>query len=188
MPTPESRMKSSPDTEEILEFTEEEVERAITRMKRHKAQGMDGITSDIIKLGGGGGGGGGGEGAVVLTYLSNIFNNILKTKQITTVTKYSQDLQTRIEITLGENQEKKQVSEKGFSTTDHLQALNQITEKSNEYNLPLCIGFIDYGNAFGTVEHFAIFEALRITKINERYINILQKIYIQATARIYLDK
>ena len=39
---------------------------------RHIAQGMDGITSDIIKLG----------GPVVLTYLTNIFNNILKTKQI----------------------------------------------------------------------------------------------------------
>ena len=61
-----------PDTEEIPEFTEEEVERAINRMKRHKAQGVDGITSDIIKLG----------GLIVLTYLTNIFNNILKTKQI----------------------------------------------------------------------------------------------------------
>ena len=51
-------MKSSPDTEEIPEFTEEQVERAIKRTKRQKAQGMDGITSDIIKLGWGGGGGG----------------------------------------------------------------------------------------------------------------------------------
>ena len=71
VPTPESTMKSSPDTEEIPEFTEE-VERAIKRMKRHKAQGVDGITSDIVKLG----------GPIVLTYLINIFNNILKTKQI----------------------------------------------------------------------------------------------------------
>ena len=72
VPTPESTMKSSPDTEEIPEFTEEEVERAIKRMKRLKAQGVDGITSDIIKLG----------GPTVLTYLTNVFNNILKTKQI----------------------------------------------------------------------------------------------------------
>ena len=33
---------------------------------------MDGITSDIIKLG----------GPIVLNYLTNIFNNIPKTKQI----------------------------------------------------------------------------------------------------------
>ena len=35
------------------------------------------------------------------------------------------------------------------------------SSKSNEYNLPLCIGFIDYEKAFDTVEHFAIFEELR---------------------------
>ena len=64
-------MKFSLDTEEIPAFTEEEMERAIKRMKRHKAQGMDGITSDI-KLG----------GPIALTYLTNIFNNRLKTKQI----------------------------------------------------------------------------------------------------------
>ena len=71
VPTPESTMKSSPDTEEMPDFTEE-----VERMKRHKAHGMDGITSDIIKLG---------RGQIVLTYLTNIFNNILKTKQILTV-------------------------------------------------------------------------------------------------------
>ena len=38
VPTPESTMKSSPDTEEIPKVTEEEVQRAIKRMKRHKAQ------------------------------------------------------------------------------------------------------------------------------------------------------
>ena len=37
VPSPESTIKSSPDTEEIPEFTEE-VESAIKRMKRHKAQ------------------------------------------------------------------------------------------------------------------------------------------------------
>ena len=66
--------------------------------------------------------------------------------------------------------------------------MNQIIEKSNEYNLPLCIGFIDYEKAFDTVEHFAIFEALRKTNVNETYINILQNIYNQATTRAYLDK
>ena len=44
VPTSESTMKSSPDTEEVPQFTEEvEVERAIKRMKRHKGHGMDGF-------------------------------------------------------------------------------------------------------------------------------------------------
>ena len=171
---------------------------------------MDGITSDIIKLG----------GPVVLTYLTNIFNNILKTKQIPdswheakivilfkkgdpkniknyrpicllshSYKIFTRLLQTRIKRTLDENQPREQAGfRKGYSTTDHLQALNQIREKSNEYNLPLCIGFIDYEKAFDTVEHFAIFEALRKINVNETYINILQNIYNQATARVHLDK
>ena len=190
--------------------TEEEVERAIKRTKRHKAQGVDGITSDIIKLG----------GPIVLTYLTNIFNNILEAKQIPdswheanivilfkkgdpkdiknfrpisllshSYKIFTRLLQTRIERTLDENQPREQAGfRKGYSTTDHLQALNQIIEKSNKYNLPLCIGFIDYEKAFDTVEHFAIFEALRKTNVNETYINILQNIYNQATARVHLDK
>ena len=98
-------------------------------------------------------------------------------------------LQTRIERTLDENQPREQAGfQKGYSTTGHLQALNQIVEQSNEYNLPLCLGFINYEKAFDTVEHFAIFEALRKTNVNETYINILQNIYNQATARVHLDK
>ena len=73
---------------------------------------------------------------------------------------------------------------KSYSTSDHLQALNQIIEKSNEYKLPLCICFIDYEKAFDTVEHVAIFEALRKTSINETYVKkkkstaTLQQIFI----------
>ena len=52
VPTPESIMKSSPDREEMSEFTDKEVEMAIKRMKRHKAHGTVGITSVIINLGG----------------------------------------------------------------------------------------------------------------------------------------
>ena len=179
-------------------------------MKRHKAQGMDGITSDIRKLG----------GLIVLTYLINIFNNILKTKQIPdswheakiiivfkkgdpkdiknyrpiSLLSHSYKIftrlsQSRIERTLDENQPREQAGfRKDYSTIDHLQTLNQTTEKSNEYKLPLCIGFIDYEKAFNTVEHFVIFEALRKTNINKTYINILQNIYSQDTARISYSK
>ena len=165
------------------------------------------FTSDIIKLG----------VPVVLTYLTNIFNNILKTKQIPdswheakivilfkkgdpkdinnyrpirllshSYKIFTRLLQTRIERTLDENQPREQAGFlKGYSTTDHLQALNQIIEKSNEYNLPLCIGFIDYEKAFDTVEHFAIFEALRKTNVNETY--IFYKTYT-TRASVHLDK
>ena len=56
------------------------------------------------------------------------------------------------------------------------EALNQIIEKSNEHNLPRRIAFIDYKKAFDTIEHFAIFEALRKnTDINETFTAKLQQ-------------
>ncbi|GFR83492.1 endonuclease-reverse transcriptase [Elysia marginata] len=62
-----------------------------------------------------------------------------------------------------------------------------VIEKSNEYNLPLCAGFIDYEKAFDSVEHFAIFDALRQIHINEKYVNILENIYQNATAKVHID-
>ncbi|GFR92551.1 endonuclease-reverse transcriptase [Elysia marginata] len=45
----------------------------------------------------------------------------------------------------------------------------------------------DYEKAFDSVEHFAIFDALRKININENYIQILENIYKNATARIHID-
>ncbi|KAK3763976.1 hypothetical protein RRG08_024031 [Elysia crispata] len=92
------------------------------------------------------------------------------------------------ENTLDENQPRDQAGfRRGFSTTDHIFTLNQVIEKSNEYNLPLCVGFIDYEKAFDSVEHFAIFDALRKININETYVAILENIYQKATARVHID-
>ena len=68
-----------------------------------------------------------------------------------------------------------------------MQAINQIIEKTNEYNLPLCIGFVDFEKAFDSIEHPAMFRSLRNIGINETYINILEDIYTDATAKIHLD-
>ena len=86
-------------------------------------------------------------------------------------------LLTRIERTQGENQPREQAgSRKDYYTSDHLQALKQLVEKSTEYNLPLCIAFIDYDKIFDTIGYFAIFKALRKTNINEIHVQILQNI------------
>ena len=60
-------------------------------------------------------------------------------------------------------------------------------EKCNEFNLPLCVAYIDYEKAFDSVEHFAIFEALRKINVKEDYVQILENIYFNATARIHID-
>ena len=44
-------MKSSSDTEVILQFTEEEVESVTEKDVKHKTHEIDGTTSDIINFG-----------------------------------------------------------------------------------------------------------------------------------------
>ena len=46
----------------------------------------------------------------------------------------------------------------GYSTIGHLQVINQLQEKANEYNMPLCFAFIDYEKAFDSIEFEPLFE------------------------------
>ena len=97
-------------------------------------------------------------------------------------------LQKEMEKVLDENQQREQDSfRKGFPTVDHLQTINQLMEKCNEINRPLCIRYIDYEKAFDSTEHEAIFKALITIGINETYITIIEEIYTGVTARVYMD-
>ena len=93
-----------------------------------------------------------------------------------------------MERVLDENQPREQAGfRKGLSTVDHLQTVYQLIEKYNEFKRPICTGYIDYENAFDSIEHKAIFKALRSIGINETYITILEDTYTGATARIHMD-
>ena len=59
---------------------------------------------------------------------------------------------------------------KRSSASDHLQAQNQTIEKSNEYNLIVCI-------TIDTVEHISISKAFRKCKINLNMYNLTK--YLQ---------
>ena len=82
------------------------------------------------------------------------------------------------------NQENRLVSGKGYSTVDHLQTINKLREKCNEFKRPPCI---DYENAFDSIEHKAIFKALKSIGINETFITILEDICTASTARVHMD-
>ena len=61
---------------------------------------------------------------------------------------FTRAIQNRMEKVLDENQPREQAGfRKKYSTVDHLQALNQVIEKSEEYQLALVIGFIGYEKA-----------------------------------------
>ena len=199
----------SPDAIEIPPILHSEVQTAINQMKRNKAPGTDQVTTDIMVVGG--------EVIIqeMVTLFNDILNKtripkdwkeakiiiLFKKGDKSEVKNYRpisllshqykifiRVIHNRIERILDENQPRDQAGfRKGYSTTDHMQAINQIIEKTNEYNLPLYIGFVDFEKAFDSIEHPAMFRALRNIGINETYINLLEDIYSDATAKIHLD-
>ena len=62
--------------------------------------------------------------------------------------------------------------------------VTQVLEKTTEYNIPLYMAFIDYEKAFDSIQHRAVFEALRTHGVQEKYINIIKETYTEGTAQI----
>ncbi|PZC83990.1 hypothetical protein B5X24_HaOG206336 [Helicoverpa armigera] len=97
-------------------------------------------------------------------------------------------LHNRIDIQLDSHQPPEQAGFRPhFSTTDHLQSLNQIIEKHIEFQKPLYLAFEDYTKAFDSIKHSAIFSALEDQGIEKTYIDLLKAIYSNSTANIKLD-
>ena len=65
----------------------------------------------------------------------------------------------------------------GRTCTDQLFSLRVIMERALEYNLPLCINFIDFKAAFDSVNRDYIWSALEHYGLPEKYINIFKAFY-----------
>ena len=79
-----------------------------------------------------------------------------------------------LEKKLDENQPREQAGFRSkYSTTDHIHAINQLKEKCHEYNIPLCVAFVDY-----LVQTHAVLTSLQEQGIEDVYIEILKYIYI----------
>ncbi|GFR95949.1 RNA-directed DNA polymerase (Reverse transcriptase) domain containing protein [Elysia marginata] len=200
-PVPQNTWNSSQDKEELPSFEEQEVIKCLNEMSKNNAPGPDEITSEL----------GGApaisyltkalnqiltlkeippswhEAKIIILYKKGDPGDIANYRPISLLSHsckiFTRLIQKRMERILDENQPRDQAGfRKAFSTTDHMHTLSHIIEKSNEFNLQLCLGFIDYVKAFDSVEHFAIFDALRKINIKENYIQILENIYKNATA------
>ena len=64
---------------------------------------------------------------------------------------FTKIITTRLEKKLDENQ----------PTTDHIHAIHQLKEKCREYNIPMCVAFVDYEKAFDSVQTQAILPSLQ---------------------------
>ncbi len=77
---------------------------------------------------------------------------------------------------------------KDRSTIDQIFIINQIIEKTHEYNLPVYMMFVDFRKAFDTVDHTFLWEALRNQGINWKYIKVIKIMYEQAEAYVKMDQ
>ena len=61
-------------------------------------------------------------------------------------------------------------------------------EKCREYNIPLCVAFVDYKKAFDSVQTQAILTSLQEQGIEDVYIEILQDIYTDSSGTVHLHE
>ena len=102
---------------------------------------------------------------------------------------FTKIITTRLEKKLDENQPREQAGFRSkYSTTDHIHAINQLKEKCREYNIPLCVAFVDYEKAFDSVQTQAILTSLQEQGIEDVYIEILKDIYGQLSDSIFCTK
>ena len=73
----------------------------------------------------------------------------------------------------------------GASTlrTDHMHAIN-----CREYNIPLCVAFVDYEKEFDSVQTQAILTSLQEQGIEDMYIANLKDIYTDSSVTVHLHK
>ena len=203
------RNSDEPDTE-APSITSAEVRRALKDMTRGKAAGEDGITVDLIKDGG--------DimleklaalytqclttssvpeswknANIILIHKKGDVKELKNYRPISLLSVlykiFTKIISNRIRATLDFSQPREQAGfRKGYSTMDHIHVINQVIEKSAEYNQPLYMAFIDYEKAFDSVEIPAVIEALRNQGVQEAYVNILANIYKDSTATLVLHK
>lgn len=197
--------------EDIPDFLQSEIEKAVNSQRNDKAPGPDHITNEMIKT------------SITipenLQKLTRIYNYILKTECIPSQwTKsiiillhkkgdrniienyrpislmsniykvFSKLILKRLSRIMDEQQPMEQAGFRaGFSTTDHMHVIKQLIEKCQEYGKVLYIAFVDYSKAFDSINHNSLWGALIQQGVPKKYIRIIKNIYANSVAQIKLE-
>ena len=183
-------------TEDIPDVSLYEIRMALKQLKNNKAPGDDGITAELQKAGGkpilkalqklfdsvilegktpqvwcrG----------VVVLFFKKGDNALLKNYRPITLLShvyklFSRVITNRLARRFDDFQPPEQAGfRKGFSTVDHIHTLRQVIQKTEEYNLPLCLAFVDYEKAFDSIETWTVLQCLQRCQIDYRYIEVLK--------------
>ena len=208
--TLEEELTIRDNSQNVPEITPNEVERTIQQLKRNKTPGEDNITPDVLKdaspsirkilaklyteclrqnmipkswhraI-------------VMLLHKKGDQKDLANYRPISLLSALykllTKIITNRISRQLDENQPREQAGfRSGYSTMDHLQAMHQLIEKTSEYNMQLCLAFVDYRKAFDSIEIPAMLDAIKCHGVDPTYVNILKHIYQNATSFIRLHK
>ena len=197
-------------TEDIPDISLYEIRMALKQLKNNKAPGDDGITTELLRAGGKpvllvlqklfnsvileGTTPEAWHRSVVVLFFKKGDNTLLKNYRpislLSHVYKlFSRVITNRLERRFDDFQPPEQAGfRKGFSTIDHIHTLRQIIQKTEEYNRPLCLAFVDYEKAFDSIETWAVLQSLQRCHIDYRYIEVLKCLYSNATMSIRLQE
>ena len=194
-------------TDTIPKILLEEVQHILKILKQKKAAGPDEISPELLKFGGPF------LEQLLLKLFNNmissgIFPQSFKESEIVTIFKKGDALKCdnfrpinllnqaykilmqiiykRISNTLTESLPPTQAAyQRGRNTVEQIQALQQIIEKSKEYNVEGYICFIDYAKAFDSLHQSKLWQALKDqTNLSPAYINFLMKAYQSSKATV----
>ena len=129
---------------------------------------------------------------IILLFKKGSKNDIKNYRPISlmvTVAKiFSSMIEFRLRGLLSHNQSPCQAGfRKGFSTTNHLHVINQLIQKTTEYNINLHLAFIDFTKAFDLLNQNFMFQALINQGVNQDLVKIIQEMYKGLKAQIILD-
>ena len=77
---------------------------------------------------------------------------------------------------------------RNYSTIDHLLIVKVLIEKANEYHLPEYVALMDYEKAFDSTEIWATREILWNSRVNCRYVDLIDYIYEETQTSFQLQQ
>ena len=157
------------DPKEVPPIMAWEVEAALRKMKNGKEAGKDQVNIETLKAG----------DETIAKQLTKLYRKCITERRIPKTWK---------EATMVIFFKKGNRFRSKYSTTDHIHTINQLKEKCREYNIPLCVAFVYYENAFDSVQTQAILTPLHEQGIEDVYIEILKDIYTDSLVTVHLHK
>jgi hypothetical protein len=197
------------NTIEEPSITPKEVEQIATKMKNNKAPGIDNIINEQLKYGG--------KylykfladffnkiikenkipkkwklSKIILVFKKGEKHLIKNYRPISLTSNlakiFAKIINNRMKIHYKTTQPEEQAGfQSGFSTITNLHIINQLIEKSQEYNMELHLAFVDYTKAFDTLKYPFLFDAMKKQNYPESFIRIIQEYYQGTKAYINTD-